>query len=186
MGIEPMTNGLLDQRSTDWAMRPTQISKKTKTKNSKAGNRTRVSCVTGRNTNHCTTSEHTDQNVDFNTSAPKKWYILDLCVSSLRRGHANLLCIVPILSYETAVTPLEQARFPLDSNLRPLQEIHLFSISRTSAIQEMPPYNILSGSPRHTKKCSESPPQTPWLSRSSEKKGDFGAFVDQKNEKSLI
>ena len=23
---------------------------------------------------------------------------LDLCVSSLRRGHANLLCIVPILS----------------------------------------------------------------------------------------
>ena len=24
--------------------------------------------------------------------------ILDLCVSSLRRGHANLLCIVPILS----------------------------------------------------------------------------------------
>ena len=24
--------------------------------------------------------------------------LLDLCVSSLRRGHANLLCIVPILS----------------------------------------------------------------------------------------
>jgi len=24
---------------------------------------------------------------------------LDLCVSSLRRGHANLLCIVPNLSY---------------------------------------------------------------------------------------
>jgi hypothetical protein len=37
----------------------------------------------------------------------KKWYVLDLCVSSLRRGHANLLCIVPILSYETGVTPLE-------------------------------------------------------------------------------
>ena len=29
-----------------------------------------------------------------------------MCVSSLRRGHANLLCIVPILSYETAFTPL--------------------------------------------------------------------------------
>ena len=28
----------------------------------------------------------------------KKWYILDLCVSSLRRGHANLLCIVPIFT----------------------------------------------------------------------------------------
>ena len=25
MGLEPMTNGLLDQRSTDWAMRPTVI-----------------------------------------------------------------------------------------------------------------------------------------------------------------
>ena len=33
-------------------------------------------------------------------------YVLDLCVSSLRRGHANILCIVPILSYETAFTPL--------------------------------------------------------------------------------
>jgi hypothetical protein len=31
-------------------------------------------------------------------------------VSSLRRGHANLLCIVPILSYETAFTPLDDAR----------------------------------------------------------------------------
>ena len=28
----------------------------------------------------------------------KVWYILDLCVSSLRRGHANLLCIVPIFA----------------------------------------------------------------------------------------
>jgi hypothetical protein len=25
--------------------------------------------------------------------------LLELCVSSLRRGHANLLCIVPILTY---------------------------------------------------------------------------------------
>ena len=31
--------------------------------------------------------------------------ILDLCVSSLREGHANLLCIVPILTDVTAVTP---------------------------------------------------------------------------------
>ena len=30
---------------------------------------------------------------------PKKLFtLLDLCVSSLRRGHANLLCIVPILT----------------------------------------------------------------------------------------
>ena len=26
--------------------------------------------------------------------------LLDLCVSSLRRGHANLLCIVPILTHD--------------------------------------------------------------------------------------
>ena len=31
--------------------------------------------------------------------SPKKLFtLLDLCVSSLRRGHANLLCIVPILT----------------------------------------------------------------------------------------
>lgn len=29
----------------------------------------------------------------------KLFTLLDLCVSSLRRGHANLLCIVPILIY---------------------------------------------------------------------------------------
>ena len=33
------------------------------------------------------------------TQREKKLYtLLDLCVSSLRRGHANLLCIVPILT----------------------------------------------------------------------------------------
>jgi hypothetical protein len=30
--------------------------------------------------------------------AQKLFTLLDLCVSSLRRGHANLLCIVPILT----------------------------------------------------------------------------------------
>ena len=28
----------------------------------------------------------------------KLFTLLDLCVSSLRRGHANLLCIVPLLT----------------------------------------------------------------------------------------
>ena len=28
----------------------------------------------------------------------KRRFLLDLCVSSLRRGHANLLCIVPNLT----------------------------------------------------------------------------------------
>ena len=40
--------------------------------------------------------------VTFNPCQPKPCKklctLLDLCVSSLRRGHANLLCIVPILS----------------------------------------------------------------------------------------
>ena len=30
---------------------------------------------------------------------PKMWNASRFCVSSLRRGHANLLCIVPILVY---------------------------------------------------------------------------------------
>ena len=34
----------------------------------------------------------------FMTEAKKLFTLLDLCVSSLRRGHANLLCIVPILT----------------------------------------------------------------------------------------
>lgn len=41
--------------------------------------------------------------------AKKRGYHLDLSVSSLRRGHANLLCIVPILT---------DARFP-GSNILP-------------------------------------------------------------------
>ena len=32
--------------------------------------------------------------------------LLELCVSSLRRGHANLLCIVPILTDDPKVTRL--------------------------------------------------------------------------------
>ena len=30
---------------------------------------------------------------------PKLWYASRMCMSSLRRGHANLLCIIPILVY---------------------------------------------------------------------------------------
>ena len=33
--------------------------------------------------------------------------LLDLCVSSLRRGHANLLCIVPILTDDPEGNPME-------------------------------------------------------------------------------
>ena len=38
-------------------------------------------------------------------------------MSSLRRGHANLLCIVPILSYETVFTPLVHTRGMLDPDI---------------------------------------------------------------------
>merc|ERR1719433_224933 len=42
----------------------------------------------------------------------KLFTLLDLCVSSLRRGHANLLCIVPILTddprREVLILPLPQ------------------------------------------------------------------------------
>ena len=34
--------------------------------------------------------------------------LLDLCVSSLRRGHANLLCIVPILTDDLRRVSVEQ------------------------------------------------------------------------------
>ena len=43
---------------------------------------------------------HTDTHASLAKSSlfKKLGTLLDLCVSSLRRGHANLLCIVPILS----------------------------------------------------------------------------------------
>ena len=58
--------------------------------------------------------------INYGLTIPKKWYILDLCVSSLRRGHANLLCIVPILSYETAFTPLRKKK----AGWEPVTELH--------------------------------------------------------------
>ena len=38
------------------------------------------------------------QNLSKVNFSKKLFTLLDLCVSSLRRGHANLLCIVPILT----------------------------------------------------------------------------------------
>ena len=47
----------------------------------------------------CATRTRVPDSDTHNGKTPKKWsYFLDLCVSSLRRGHANLLCIVPILT----------------------------------------------------------------------------------------
>ena len=42
---------------------------------------------------------HGDTAADAKMALPKKCdTLLDLCVSSFRRGHANLLCIIPILT----------------------------------------------------------------------------------------
>ena len=55
----------------------------------------------------CCLAATTKQNINGNQSKAftvphkrrkKLFTLLDLCVSSLRRGHANLLCIVPILT----------------------------------------------------------------------------------------
>ena len=43
-------------------------------------------------------SYHTTAPQTFRKRKKKLCTLLDLCVSSLRRGHANLLCIVPILT----------------------------------------------------------------------------------------
>ena len=48
---------------------------------------------------HVTTHLHPRTHAFTHYSVKKKCdTLLDLCVSSLRRGHANLLCIVPILT----------------------------------------------------------------------------------------
>ena len=51
------------------------------------------------NHNHPISSDTPKENVPDEQKVNKKLStLLDLCVSSLRRGHANLLCIVPILT----------------------------------------------------------------------------------------
>ena len=52
MGIEPMTNGLLDQRSTDWAMRPNHEIKNFQKNYALAGNWTRVHHLASDDHNH--------------------------------------------------------------------------------------------------------------------------------------
>ena len=44
----------------------------------------------------------------------KLFTLLDLCVSSLRRGHANLLCIVPILTDDPRRESVKTKRLELD------------------------------------------------------------------------
>jgi hypothetical protein len=53
----------------------------------------------------------------------KIWNASRICVSSLRRGHANLLCIVPILVYvlpkrvqqQNRLTPIYTRNFSIDT-----------------------------------------------------------------------
>jgi len=51
-----------------------------------------------KNTNEKKRKKGKEGKSHFNEWEKKCGPFLDLCVSSLRRGHANLLCIVPILS----------------------------------------------------------------------------------------
>ena len=44
--------------------------------------------------------------------------LLDMCVSSLRRGHANLLCIVPILSDDPRGNPRDAGSRSLGPELK--------------------------------------------------------------------
>jgi len=56
-------------------------------------------CVLGVNVAWCVRNYIEKKKKLFDIKKKKKFGpFLDLCVSSLRRGHANLLCIVPILS----------------------------------------------------------------------------------------
>ena len=52
----------------------------------------------------------------------KMWNASRICVSSLRRGHANLLCIVPILVYV----------LPKQVHLQPKKYVIIYFTSRSS------------------------------------------------------
>ena len=78
--------------------------------------------------------------VDERRTCKKLFTLLDLCVSSLRRGHANLLCIVPILTddprresmdacrrarqLKTCSPPRSVATVPGDLGACPVQGFH--------------------------------------------------------------
>ena len=55
--------------------------------------------ATTHSASRCRHSQNTGRHIGNRCTLSKKLFtLLDLCVSSLRRGHANLLCIVPILT----------------------------------------------------------------------------------------
>ena len=74
---------------------------------------------------------------DTAASAPslKRTTLLDLCVSSLRRGHANLLCIVPREIHELCVSSLRQglAIFTVLQGLTPSWSRNLRNAQRPSS-----------------------------------------------------
>jgi len=59
---------------------------------------------TDQNTQHCQWCSTVAQTAGATFCQKNLQPFLDLCVSSLREGHANLLCIVPILTDVTEVT----------------------------------------------------------------------------------
>ena len=53
--------------------------------------------------------ENIENPIKWTGAGLKMWNASRFCVSSLRRGHANLLCIVPILVY---VLPKQVQKIP--------------------------------------------------------------------------
>ena len=63
----------------------------------------------------------------------RPWFtLLDLCVSSLRKGHANLLCIVPILTDDPR-TPFARAFAKQSGGRNPLSSHYLFARDHSRA-----------------------------------------------------
>ena len=54
--------------------------------------------------------------------------LLDLCVSSLRRGHANILCIVPFLTDDCPYVQKKQMSILLALAPTPLPHIIIYNV----------------------------------------------------------
>ena len=83
--------------------------------------------------------------------------LLDLCVSSLRRGHANLLCIVPILTDD----PRRESKRKAQQKSKPLPKVKTISLPSRGGLQGGPyrlhrRLNTRAWLPR-----AQRPPETP-------------------------
>ena len=75
---------------------------------------------------YCFSQNWRDKKLFHSSAGVKMWNASRFCVSSLRRGHANLLCIVPILVY---VLPKQVHIFVWYHAIRTKQLISMFFVS---------------------------------------------------------